>query len=60
MDDQLLESFDELMTLVESLRKDVVKHSQGNKSAGLRVRRGLRDAKKLASDIVRESIERSR
>ena len=56
----LYESYEELMTLVESLRTDVVKHSQGNKSAGLRVRRGLRDAKKLASDLVRESLERSK
>ena len=48
------------MTLIESLRSDVVKHSQGNKSAGLRVRRGLRDAKKLASELVKESLEISR
>ena len=57
MDEALIERFEELLTLVESLRTDVVKHSGGNKSAGLRVRRGLRDAKKLASDLVRESIE---
>jgi len=57
MNETLIERFEELLTLVESLRNDVVKHSGGNKSAGLRVRRGLRDAKKLASDLVRESIE---
>jgi len=57
MNETLIERFEELLTLVESLRTDVVKHSGGNKSAGLRVRRGLRDAKKLASDLVRESIE---
>ena len=60
MDDTLIEQFEELLTLVESLRTDVVNHSGGNKSAGLRVRRGLRDAKKMASDIVRESLEKSR
>ena len=60
MDDTLIEQFEELLTLMESLRTDVVKHSGGNKSAGLRVRRGLRDAKKMASDIVRESLEKSR
>lgn len=60
MDDTLIEQFEELLTLMESLRTDVVKHSSGNKSAGLRVRRGLRDAKKMASDIVRESLEKSR
>tara|TARA_A100001011_G_C14238971_1_gene812347 strand:- start:1080 stop:1262 length:183 start_codon:yes stop_codon:yes gene_type:complete len=60
MDDNLIESFEQLMTLVESLRSDVVKHSQGNKSAGLRVRRGLRDAKKMASELVKESLELSK
>jgi len=57
---QLLEKFEELLTLVESLRSDVVKHAAGNKSAGLRVRRGLRDAKKLTSDLVRESVDLSK
>ena len=60
MNDNLIESFEELMTLVESLRTDIVKHSQGNKSAGLRVRRGLRDAKKLASELVKDSLELSK
>ncbi len=58
MDNEIIESYEELMTLVESLRTDIVKHSQGNKSAGLRVRRSLRDAKKLASDLVRDSLEK--
>jgi hypothetical protein len=60
MDEELIEKFEVLLTLVESLKSDVVKHAKGNKSAGLRVRRGLRDAKRIASDIVRESVERSR
>ena len=60
MEETLIERFEELLTLVESLRTDVVKHSGGNKSAGLRVRRGLRDAKKMAADLVRESIELSK
>ena len=57
---QLVLKFEELQTLVDSLRSDVVKHSGGNKSAGLRVRRGLRDVKKLAADLVRESVELSK
>lgn len=60
MDETLIERFEELLTLIESLRTDVVKQSGGNKSAGLRVRRGLRDAKKLTSDLVRESLELSK
>ena len=60
MDQSLVLKFEELLTLVESLRADVVKHTAGNKSAGLRVRRGLRDVKKIASDLVRESVELSK
>ena len=60
MDETLIERFEELLTLFESLRTDVVKQSGGNKSAGLRVRRGLRDAKKLTADLVRESLELSK
>ncbi len=60
MEETLIERFEELVTLVESLRTDVVKQSGGNKSAGLRVRRGLRDAKKMAADLVRESLELSK
>ena len=60
MDETLIERFEELLTLIESLRTDVVKQSGGNKSAGLRVRRGLRDAKKLTADLVRESLELSK
>jgi hypothetical protein len=57
---QLVEKFEELLTLVQSLRTDVVKHAAGNKTAGLRVRRGLRDVKKLSADLVRESVELSK
>ena len=60
MDENIIENFEQLMTLIESLRSDVVKNSQGNKSAGLRVRRGLRDAKKLASELVKESLDMSK
>ena len=42
---------------VETLQKDVVKNSQGNKSAGVRARKGLRQVKKMATDIVRLSLE---
>ncbi len=57
MDNELLDQYETLRTLIESLQRDVVKHSQGNKSAGLRVRKGLRETKKLASDLVRTSLE---
>ena len=58
IDDNLIDSFEELKVLVETLQKDVVKNSQGNKSAGVRARKGLRAVKKLASDIVKLSLEK--
>ncbi len=40
MNESLIEHFEELKVLVEALQKDVVKNSQGNKSAGVRARKG--------------------
>ena len=57
MNDNLIDQFEELKVLVETLQKDVIKNSQGNKSAGVRTRKGLRSVKKLASDIVKLSLE---
>jgi len=60
MNENLIERFEELLTLIESLRTDVVKQSGGNRSAGLRVRRGLRDAKRLTAELVKESLDVSK
>lgn len=60
MNNELLDQYETLRTLIESLQKDIVKHSQGNKSAGLRVRKGLRETKKVAADLVRTSLEVSK
>tara|TARA_B100000287_G_scaffold390483_2_gene401415 strand:+ start:70 stop:255 length:186 start_codon:yes stop_codon:yes gene_type:complete len=57
VNESLIEHFEELKVLVETLQKDVVKNSQGNKSAGVRARKGLRQVKKMATDIVRLSLE---
>lgn len=57
LDENLLARFEELKVLIESLQVDVVKHAGGNSSAGIRVRKGLRESKKLASDIVKASLE---
>ena len=56
MNDNLVESFQTLKTLVESLQVDVVKNANGNKSAGVRARKGLRELKKIASEIVKLSL----
>ena len=56
MNETIIEQYGELKVLVESLQEDVVKNSQGNKSAGVRARKGLRELKKLASDLVKCSL----
>ena len=57
LNENLLSQFEEFKLLVETLQTDVVKNAQGNKSAGIRARQGLREAKKLASVIVKTSLE---
>ena len=60
IDENLIEQFEELKVLVETLQRDVIKNSQGNKSAGVRARKGLRQVKKIASDIVKSSLEKDK
>jgi len=56
MNDSLVEKYEELKTLVETLQIDIVKNASGNKSAGVRARKSLRELKKLASEIVKNSL----
>ena len=50
------ENWNKLKILIESLDVDVVKSVRGNKTAAVRVRRGLREAKKIAADVIRDGI----
>ena len=52
----IVEMWNELKVLVETVEIDIVKNSQGNKSAGVRARKGLRNIKKAAADLVKSSI----
>ncbi len=56
----VVESYEKLRVLVESLELDVHKSARGNKSAGVRVRKGLRNLKRDATDLVRASLESSK
>tara|TARA_R110002153_G_scaffold1395_1_gene7194 strand:- start:17505 stop:17699 length:195 start_codon:yes stop_codon:yes gene_type:complete len=56
LNEDFLEKYEELKVLLEVLQKDVEKHANGNKSAGVRTRKGLRAAKKLAAEIVKMSL----
>jgi len=53
----ILDQWNEIKVLVESLDLDVVKNANGNNSAGVRARRGLRLLKNKASDLVKTTIE---
>jgi len=61
-DSNILELWAEIKTLVESLDLDVVKNANGNSSAGVRARRGLRLLKSKSADLVKTTIheEKSR
>ena len=52
----ILEQWNELKTLIESLETDVVKNASGNASAGVRARRGLRLLKTKSSELVKATI----
>lgn len=51
----LLDKWEELRTIFESTELDLKKNAKGNKSAGVRARRGLRMIKQAANDLVRMS-----
>ena len=53
----LMSSWNELKVLIESLEVDVVKNATGNKSAGVRARKGLRLIKGQAAAIVKLSLQ---
>ena len=53
----LMSSWNELKVLIGSLEVDVVKNATGNKSAGVRARKGLRLIKGQAAAIVKLSLQ---
>ena len=52
----VLEKWNEIKVLVESLELDVHKNAGGNASAGVRARRGLRLLKKETTELVKLTI----
>jgi transcription initiation factor TFIID subunit TAF12 len=53
---ELFQKWEELKVLIESLENDILKNVKGNKSAGVRARKGLRLLKSNASEIVKVSL----
>ncbi len=53
-----MEKFNDLIKLIEGIKKDVEKfYEKGNKSAGVRVRKTMQEVKKLAQEIRVEISE---
>jgi len=54
--DKVMDLWDEVKTLVESMELDIHKAANGNKSAGVRARRGLRLLKSKSHDLVKTTL----
>lgn len=54
---QVLDKWNELKTLVESLESDVVKNAKGTAAAGVRARKGLRQLQAKSKELVKLTIE---
>jgi len=57
MSSHVLDQWNEIKVLIESLDLDVRKNASGNASAGVRARRGLRLLKTKSASLVKKTIE---
>lgn len=55
--DLIGDEWTKLRTLVDSIELDVKKNAAGNASAGIRARRGLREIKKAAAALIKNTID---
>lgn len=53
----LRELWEELKVTVDSIELDILKQANGNASAGVRARRGLRSLKSDVTTLIRSSIQ---
>lgn len=56
-DNQVITKWTELKTLVDTLELDVVKNAKGVAAAGVRARKGLRDLKTKAAELVKTTVD---
>jgi len=52
----VLNKWNEIKNLVETIENDVQKNATGNKAAGTRARKGLRTLKNTATELVRLTL----
>jgi len=56
-----METFNELKRLIESIEEDSVKfYEKGTKAAGVRVRKGLQEIKKVAQELRLDIASRNK
>jgi hypothetical protein len=60
MSNPVIEKWQELKVLIESIDLDVHKNANGNASAGVRARKGLRLLKTQAAELVKLTVERDK
>lgn len=60
MSSNLIDKFEEIKTLLETLQVDIHKNANGNASAGVRARRGLRTLKSEAASLIKISLEKDK
>ncbi len=53
----IIDKWNEIKVLMESLELDVHKNANGNASAGVRARRGLRALKSSSAELVKLTIQ---
>ena len=56
----VIEKWTELKVLIESIDLDVHKNANGNASAGVRARKGLRLLKTQAAELVKLTVDRDK
>jgi hypothetical protein len=52
----VLNKWNEIKVLIESMEDDINKNASGNKAAGTRARKGLRTLKSAAADLVKLTL----
>jgi hypothetical protein len=53
----MLETYEQLKTMVASIEEDVRKAAGGNKAAGTRVRKSMQDVKNVAQELRKKILE---
>jgi len=56
-DNPVIAKWTELKALVDTLELDVVKNAKGVAAAGVRARKGLRDLKTKAAELVKTTVD---